>query len=79
VENYSLRESTAPGIYFAHVDKNIYWADVSCRLAGITVPIIAGIIPITSLKSMRRIAEPAPGARIPADLLKAVTAAADQA
>jgi methylenetetrahydrofolate reductase (NADPH) len=50
-----------------------------CRLAGITVPIIAGIMPITSLKSMHRIAELALGARIPAALQKAVTAAADQA
>jgi len=50
-----------------------------CRLAGITVPIIAGIMPITSLKSMRRIAELALGARIPAALQKAVTEAAGQA
>jgi methylenetetrahydrofolate reductase (NADPH) len=43
-----------------------------CELAGITVPIIAGIMPITSLKSMQRIAELAAGARIPAKLLKAI-------
>jgi methylenetetrahydrofolate reductase (NADPH) len=43
-----------------------------CELAGITVPIIAGIMPVTSLKSMQRIAELAAGARIPAKLLKAI-------
>ena len=43
-----------------------------CELAGIRVPIIAGIMPIISLKSMRRISELAAGARIPAKLLKAI-------
>ncbi|MBN1798113.1 MAG: methylenetetrahydrofolate reductase [NAD(P)H] [Spirochaetales bacterium] len=43
-----------------------------CELAGIKVPIIAGIMPVTSLKSMQRIAELAAGARIPAKLLKAI-------
>jgi len=43
-----------------------------CELAGIKVPIIAGIMPITSLKSMQRIAELAAGARIPSKLLKAI-------
>jgi methylenetetrahydrofolate reductase (NADPH) len=43
-----------------------------CRLAGITVPIIAGIMPITSAGGMRRMAELAGGARFPAKLLKAV-------
>lgn len=43
-----------------------------CELASIKVPIIAGIMPITSLKSMHRIAELALGARIPAKLLKAI-------
>jgi methylenetetrahydrofolate reductase (NADPH) len=78
VENYSLRESAAPGIYLPHVNKNIYRAGLSCRLAGITVQIIAGIMPITSLRSMRRISEPALGARIPSGLLQAVTGATEQ-
>jgi methylenetetrahydrofolate reductase (NADPH) len=43
-----------------------------CRLAGITVPIIAGIMPITSRKGMKRMAELALGARYPARLLKAL-------
>ena len=43
-----------------------------CDLAGIRVPIIAGIMPITSRDNMRRMAELALGARIPAALLRAV-------
>jgi len=43
-----------------------------CLLAGITVPVIAGIMPVTSLSSMRRMAELAGGTRFPARLLKAL-------
>ncbi|MBL9131300.1 MAG: methylenetetrahydrofolate reductase, partial [Verrucomicrobiaceae bacterium] len=43
-----------------------------CRLAGIHVPIIAGIMPITSAAGMRRMAELAAGARYPAKLLRAI-------
>lgn len=43
-----------------------------CVLAGINVPIIAGIMPITSRSGMVRMAELAAGARIPAPLLRAV-------
>jgi methylenetetrahydrofolate reductase (NADPH) len=43
-----------------------------CALAGIHVPIIAGIMPITSVSGMKRIAELAGGARFPARLLRAV-------
>jgi methylenetetrahydrofolate reductase (NADPH) len=43
-----------------------------CELAGIKVPIIAGIMPITTNEGMVRMAELAAGARIPARLLKAV-------
>lgn len=43
-----------------------------CHLAGIRVPIIAGIMPITSKSGMVRMAELALGARIPAKLLRAV-------
>ncbi|MDR1146397.1 MAG: methylenetetrahydrofolate reductase [NAD(P)H] [Verrucomicrobiales bacterium] len=50
-----------------------------CELAGINVPIIAGIMPITTLAGMRRMAELAGGARFPAPLLKAVARAADDA
>ena len=43
-----------------------------CALAGIHVPIIAGIMPITSMSGMKRMAELAGGARFPARVLRAV-------
>lgn len=43
-----------------------------CELAGIRVPIIAGIMPITSFGGIRRMAELAGGARFPAKLLRAL-------
>ncbi|WP_193211970.1 methylenetetrahydrofolate reductase [NAD(P)H] [Luteolibacter marinus] len=43
-----------------------------CRLRGIDVPILAGIMPVTSLGSMSRMAELAAGARFPAKLLRAL-------
>ena len=43
-----------------------------CRFAGIQVPIIAGIMPVTSLGGMKRMAELAAGARYPAKLLRAL-------
>lgn len=46
-----------------------------CRLAGIKVPIIAGIMPITSASGMKRMAELAAGARFPAKLLRAISRA----
>ncbi len=46
-----------------------------CVLAGINVPIVAGIMPITSLKSVQRMADLARGARYPARLLKALSRA----
>jgi methylenetetrahydrofolate reductase (NADPH) len=48
-----------------------------CVLAGITVPVVAGIMPITTREGMTRMAELAAGARIPARLLKAVARAQD--
>ena len=48
-----------------------------CKLAGIHVPIIAGIMPITSAKGMRRMAELAAGSRYPASLLRSVHRAHD--
>jgi len=50
-----------------------------CALAGIDVPIIAGIMPITSAKGMQRMADLAAGARFPAKLLRAVERAGDDA
>ncbi len=46
-----------------------------CSLAGIRVPIIAGIMPITSASGLSRMAELAAGSRFPARLLKALARA----
>ncbi len=43
-----------------------------CSLAGINVPIIAGIMPITSMSGFRKLAELAAGARFPAKMLRAL-------
>lgn len=43
-----------------------------CALAGIHVPIIAGIMPITSMSGFRKLADLAAGARFPARLLRAL-------
>jgi methylenetetrahydrofolate reductase (NADPH) len=43
-----------------------------CEMAGITVPIIAGIMPITSRQGMVRMADLALGARFPARLIRAI-------
>jgi methylenetetrahydrofolate reductase (NADPH) len=48
-----------------------------CDLAGIKVPIIAGIMPITTRGGMTRMAEMALGARIPAGLLRMINRCAD--
>jgi methylenetetrahydrofolate reductase (NADPH) len=48
-----------------------------CELAGIRVPIVAGIMPITSLGGMKRMAQLALGARFPAKLLRALGRASD--
>ncbi len=50
--------------YFDFVDR--------CRIAGITVPVIAGIMPVSTKKGLIRMSELALGARIPAPLLKQV-------
>lgn len=46
-----------------------------CRLAGVDVPILAGIMPVTSLSGMKRMAELAGGARYPAKLIRALNRA----
>ncbi|MBK1825977.1 methylenetetrahydrofolate reductase [NAD(P)H] [Haloferula rosea] len=48
-----------------------------CRLAGIDVPILAGIMPVTTTKGMRRMADLAAGARFPAKLIRALERAGD--
>jgi len=50
-----------------------------CEHAGIKVPIIAGIMPISSKAGLQRMAELALGARFPASLLRAVDRCADDA
>lgn len=48
-----------------------------CELAGIRVPIIAGIMPITTTTGMKRMAELSGGSVFPAKLLKALARAGD--
>jgi methylenetetrahydrofolate reductase (NADPH) len=48
-----------------------------CTLAGITVPVIPGIMPITSMAGVRRMAQLAAGTRFPAPLLRALRRAQD--
>jgi len=43
-----------------------------CELAGINIPIIAGIMPVTSISGMQRMADLAAGSRFPAKLLKSI-------
>ena len=43
-----------------------------CELAGVRVPIVAGIMPITSSNGLEKMAELALGSRFPARLLKAI-------
>jgi methylenetetrahydrofolate reductase (NADPH) len=45
-----------------------------CEIAGIEVPIVAGIMPITSLRSYERIPDFALGSRYPAELQRRVSA-----
>ena len=50
-----------------------------CEIAGIKAPIIAGIMPVTSLGTFKRIPELALGARYPAKLIRAIQRAGDDA
>ncbi len=50
-----------------------------CELAKITVPIVAGIMPVSTKAGLIRMAELSAGSRIPAGLLKAVNRCADDA
>ena len=56
-------------LFFSNAD--FYDFRERCDLAGIRVPIIAGIMPITSRENLARMAELALGARFPARLLRA--------
>jgi methylenetetrahydrofolate reductase (NADPH) len=57
-------------LFFSNAD--FYDFRERCELAGIRVPIIAGIMPITSKENLARMAEMALGARFPARLLRAI-------
>lgn len=59
-------------------NRDFYDFSQRCELAGITVPIIAGVMPLRSRQGMARMAELAAGARFPADLLRKVYRAADE-
>jgi len=43
-----------------------------CEIAGIKVPVLAGIMPVASVQGMKRMAELSLGSRVPAKLLRAV-------
>ena len=43
-----------------------------CEIAGIDLPIIAGIMPITSIKGLKRMADLAGGTRFPASLIRSM-------
>lgn len=58
-------------------NRDLYDFRERCELAGIHIPIIAGIMPVTSISSMRRMAQLALGARFPAKLLRALERASD--
>jgi len=64
-------------LFFTNAD--FYDFRERCELVGIRVPIVAGIMPITSRENMVRIADLALGAKIPAGLLRAVDRATDPA
>jgi methylenetetrahydrofolate reductase (NADPH) len=58
-------------------NRDFYDFRARCELAGIKVPIIAGVMPITSLANMHRMAELALGTRFPAALVRAVMRAGE--
>lgn len=60
-------------------NRDFYDFSERCALAGIRVPIVAGLMPVTSRACMERVAELAAGARIPAGLLRAASEAGNEA
>ncbi len=59
-------------------DNNAFfdWRD-RCALAGVKVPVIAGLMPVTSMAGLKRMADLAAGARFPAPLLRALARCQD--
>ncbi len=53
-------------------NRDLYDFRERCELAGIDVPIVAGIMPVSTVAGMKRMAQLAAGARFPAGLLRAV-------
>jgi methylenetetrahydrofolate reductase (NADPH) len=64
-------------LFFSNAD--FYDFRERCELAGIRVPILAGIMPITSKENLVRMAEMALGVRYPARLLRAIARCDDDA
>ncbi len=63
-------DSICPQFFF---ENNEFYAFCErCELAGIKIPIIAGIMPVASVKGMYRMAEIALGTKIPAKLQRAI-------
>ncbi len=61
-------------------DNRMYydWCE-RCELAGIRVPLVAGVMPITSTRTLHRMAELSGGTRFPAALLKQIERCGDDA
>jgi methylenetetrahydrofolate reductase (NADPH) len=53
-------------------NRDFYDFKERCEIANINIPIIAGIMPITTVANMKKISELSLGARIPAKLLKSI-------
>jgi methylenetetrahydrofolate reductase (NADPH) len=64
-------------LFFSNAD--FYDFRERCELAGIGVPIIAGIMPITSKENLERMSELALGTRYPAKLLRSIERCGDHA
>jgi len=58
---------------FFHND-DLYDFIERCELSGIDIPVLAGIMPITTISGMKRMAELSAGSRFPAKLLKQIYA-----
>jgi methylenetetrahydrofolate reductase (NADPH) len=61
-------------------DNRMYydWCE-RCELAGIRVPLVAGVMPITSTTTLKRMAELSGGTRFPSPLLKQIERCGDDA
>ncbi len=62
---------------FFFENRDFYDFRERCQISGINIPLIAGVMPVTSRKSMFKMAECAGGARFPAGLLKSINRAGE--